>query len=723
MFCIRVSRFPSIHTRPCSTDVPSAIMSDNNPHHPGVRSLLAKFEGQSPIASPPPRGRSPTASDSSGTVRQLSKVRASFITVDGVIQSNPASPLRKTSGRSDSPGMFGPKINSGGAESGRQGMISPTPVSRLDHTQNATLGQIMAEGRPEEAIENKSERNQTAEEEPAARTETEFRSRNTPPKQTEDSASTDSKSTSSDTPSQKSDSSVVIKKKPSSVGSARNAASKPVPTTAASTGAKPAAHNTSSKPTAREVAKERVNSLAHKPSRVSLNPKTTTRSTRGSAPAQDTSKPHAAGVSSKPVMKSPPKPARVPGSMNTSTHASAAKLGSTAAPSTRTATSASTLTRKPSSLKSATGAQSRATTPSTSIRRQASRPSLPAQAANDTSTKPVNEGFLARMMRPTASSANKSHPHEKTDAKPVTKTTSVSKAPRPSTGRVPDRGVHQVKPKSTVLRPQGQKSQALNKEPAPQKDEHKPSQKKQESEKENIVEPITASPKEPATVESAPIAAVEQTEAASKPVEETASPAQVEEPTSEVAIASAESTEKSIEVPEPIVEETVTESSSDPIPIEDATEVSAEPIDSNEDQASAEAEVDAPVEALIEPIAEDVEEEKAAETITTAEEIAAETMAIPTAGDQVNVDEKQEISIPEPEVLETLKSTEVHVEAPEEDDDVPVKEVTIPETLKEAAEENPAEAKSTEEPATDAQTATEAESRNVAIDIASLALN
>ncbi|KAJ5184889.1 hypothetical protein N7491_007242 [Penicillium cf. griseofulvum] len=691
-------------------------MSDNNPHHPGVRSLLAKFEGQSPIASPPPRGRSPAASDSSGTVRQLSKVRASFITVDGVVQSNPASPLRKTSGRGDSPGMFGPKINSGDAESGRQTMISPTPLSRLDHTQNATMGQIMAEGRPEKAIETKSGRNQTAKEEPAAHTETEFQLRNIPPKQTEEPISTDSKSTSSDT-SQKSNSSGPIKKKPSSVGSARSAASKSVSTNAASTGAKPAAHKPSSKPTAREVAKERVSSLAHKPSRVSLNPKTTVRPARGLAPTQDTSKPPSAGVSSKPGMKSPPKPARVPGS----THASAAKPGSTGAPSTRTTTSASTLTRKPSSLKSATGGQSHAATPSTSVRRQASRPSLPAQAAHDTTTKPVNEGFLARMMRPTASSANKSHPQEKTDAKPVTKTTSVPKAPRPSIGRLPDRSVPHVKPKSTALRPQSQKSQALNKEPAPKKDGHKPPQKKQESEKENIVEPITASPKEPAAVDPAPVAAIEQPEAASKPVEETASPAQVEEVTPEVAIASAEPIEKSIEVPEPIVEETVAESSSDHIPIEDATEVQAEPIDSNETKTSSEAEVNAPVEALIEPITEDVEEEQAAETPTPTEETATEPMAIPTSGDEVEVGEKQETSIPEPELLETPESAAVQVEA-EKEDDVPVKGPIVTETLAGATEENPTEAKSTE-PAPDAQPATEIESNNVAIDIATLSLH
>lgn len=311
------------------------------------------------------------------------------------------------------------------------------------------------------------------------------------------------------------------------------------------------------------------------------------------------------------------------------------------------------------------------------------------------------------MMRPTASSANKSHPQEKTDAKLVTKAATVSKAPRPSIGRVPDRGVHQVKPKSTALRPQSQKSQPLNKEPAPQKDGHKPSQKKQESEKENVVGPTS--------VEPTSFAAVEPPEAASKPVEETASPAQVEASTPGVAIASAEPTEKAIEVPEPIIEETVTESSSNPVPVEDATEVLAEPTDSNEAQAK----VDTPVDSLIEPIAEDAEEEKAAETTAT-EETVAEPVVIATADDQVKIDEKQEISIPEPEVLETPQSTEAQDVASEKEDDVPVKEVIVSETL---AEENLTEAKSIEEPTPDAQPATEAESSNVAIDIASLALN
>ncbi|KAJ5130222.1 uncharacterized protein N7515_006261 [Penicillium bovifimosum] len=693
-------------------------MPDNNPHHPGVRSLLAKFEGQSPIASPPSRGRSPAASDSSGTTRQLSKVRASFVTVDGVIQSNPASPLRKTSGRSDSPGIFGPKINSGDVDSGRQSTVSPTPVSRLDHMQNATMAQIMAEGRPN--TETKAEPNYSSAK-PTTRAETTSQLRGTSPKQPED-PSKESKSANSINASHQPDSPGTVKKKPSSVGSSRNAASKHVPATAASAAAKPNASTKSLKPTAREVAKERANSLTHKPSRVSLAAKTTARPTRGSTPAQDTSKPSVAGATNKAGTKSPPKSTR-----GAPTQASAARLGSTGASSTRTTSNTSTLTRKPSTLKSATGGQQRATTPTASVRRQSSRPSLPAQTTNDSTTKPVNESFLARMMRPTASSANKFQSQEKADTKPVSKAVSASKAPRPSIGKVPERTASQVKPKSNTLRPQNQKFQALRKEHAPQKDGPKAPEKRQESEKENIVEVegTPASPEEPATVKSNPIGAVEQPEAPSKPVEEVIAPAQVEEPASEVAVDSIEPEEKSIEVPPPIVEETVAEISPEPVSVEDATETSlTEQSDVNETPVSVKADADSSVEASAEPVAEPVEEEKAAESTTTTEDAAAEPVATSnqTAVDEVDIAVKDDISAPEPQVLENPEGTEAQPEAAEKDDDVPLKEVVVPD-MTEIAEEKPSVVKSTEPAATDANSSAEAESSNVAIDIANLALN
>ncbi|CAG8923527.1 unnamed protein product [Penicillium salamii] len=683
-------------------------MSDN-PHHPGVRSLLAKFENQSPIASPPSRGRSPAASDSSGTARQLSKVRASFVTVDGVIQSNPASPLRKTSGRSDSPGIFGPKINSEQTESGRQTMASPTPPSHQEHTQNATLGRIMADGRPDQGNETKGQSDQSAKEIPTTPTETAPKLDPTPEK-TEKDVSVRSKSATSDTPSQNSDSSAKAKKS-SPLGPARSAASKPKVTAAPS--AKPAS-NTHPKPSAREVAKERSNSLAHKPSRVSLNPKTTARSTRGATPAQDTSKPTGASAPTRSGVQSPARPARATGSTAASTQSSSGKLGSTGAPSTRSATS-STLHRKPSTLKSAVGNQ-HATAPTT-VRRQASRPSLPAQPAGDAHTKPVNEGFLARMMRPTASSASKLS-QEKADSKPAAKTTTAHRAPRPSVGRTTERGTSEAKPKST-LRPHGEKSQALNKGLVPQKNGPKPPQKKQESEKENIAETTNASPKEPVLAKPAQVVVTEQPEATAKSTEEKATPVQVEESVPEAAV---ESNEKPTELAEPIVEETPVEA---PTPAEEPLEVPVK------------------TEAVVESIPEVVEENSGDKAAT--EEAAEPSPAQPkeaveepvanselTSNDDSKVSEKQEAIATEPESTEVSKSVEPPVEVSEKKEETPepapLEEPTQESTTEtETAEVKPAKEVSADvqskEPAPAVQHSSEAESSNVALDITNLALH
>ncbi|OGE58105.1 hypothetical protein PENARI_c001G05407 [Penicillium arizonense] len=673
-------------------------MSDNNPHHPGVRSLLAKFEGQSPITSPPSRGRSPAASDTSGTARQLSRVRASFVNVEGALQSNPASPLRKTSGRSDSPGIFGPKINSVNVESSRQNMASPTPASHLEHTENPNLAQIMAEGRPE-TLQTKRQPNITAQE-PPAHSETAPQSPDAPKT---GSASAKSRSTTSETPSQKSNAS--IKRKPSSVGS--TTANKPS-TTATSTGGQRSQNNTS-KPSAREVAKERSNSLAHKPSRVSLNPKTTARPTRGSTPVE-TSKPSTATSRSTRQSTAPTQAPTNPASTGASTRTT------------------NTLTRKPSTLKSAVGAQPPATT-STGVRRQSSRPSLPSQPANERpssrtsdvhTTKPVNEGFLARMMRPTASSANKSH--EKTDVKPVPKTTAASKAPRHSIGgRVHERAAPHSKHKTTTLRPQSERSQAANKAPVR---EHPLPQKKQESEKENLVEPTPVSSKEPVTVEKTEAAAVEQPEAIAKPVEEVAAPIQAAKPIE--ATSTFEPVDKSAEVSKPVVE-----APSEPIEPEGKVETEAEVEASIEVQpvaeaeAPTEAEVEAPVEA-IESIPEVVEEEQAVETTATPEVAdaspaqAGETVEEPKASGPTPAEvegAEQKTVIPEPGLNQWLAAPSgPKFEAPEKEETVPAKYTTIPETS--AEPEKSAEVKPTE-----VKPATEAESSNVALDITTLALN
>ncbi|CAI7664383.1 unnamed protein product [Penicillium bialowiezense] len=678
-------------------------MSDNNPHHPGVRSLLAKFENQSPIASPPSRGRSPAASDSSGTARQLSKVRASFITVD-------ASPLRKTSGRSDSPGIFGPKITSEETASGRQTMVSPTPLSRQEHSQNATLGQIMADSRPEQPDETKGEPYPIVKETTATNTEATPQADPSPEKAETD-ASTGSKSERSDTPSHNSDSSATAKKKPSSLGPARNVASKPKSTPAPST-TKPAT-STNPKPSAREVAKERSNALAHKPSRVSLNPKTTTRSTRGATPAQETSKPSATSATTRSGVKSPARPARTTGSMAPPAQPPAGKLGSTGAPSARTTTT-STLHRKPSTLKSAVGSQ-RAITPTASVRRQASRPSLPSQPANDTHAKPVNEGFLARMMRPTASSANKLQAQEKAESKPVTKTSTTHKAPRPSMGRVAERGTSDAKPKSTTLKPHSEKS-ALNKGSAAQKNAPKPHQKKQESEKENDAQPTPISPKEPAPVKPAQAIVEEQPKAAAELVEEKASEAQVDNSSAKSSPApfAVESTEKSADIPEPIIDETLVETSSP------AVEASETPV-----------KTESTVQSIPEAAEEKVEEEPIINEETESKQPAEEPVTSSELTENVHPEasEKQETVAAELELAQSSESTDLLGDISEKNEAAsePTDQPTEAATEAKTAEIKPTEEASPEveskEAAPAVQPSPEAESSNIALDITNLALN
>jgi hypothetical protein len=323
------------------------------------------------------------------------------------------------------------------------------------------------------------------------------------------------------------------------------------------------------------------------------------------------------------------------------------------------------------------------------------------------------------MMRPTASSANKFH--EKTDTKPVSKTTSASKAPRQSIGgRVPERAASQSKPKTT-LRPQSEKSQAANK--APVRD-HQPPQKKQESEKENIVEPTPTSPKEPVTVEKTYVAAVEQPQAVAKPAEEVSAPIQtgklIEEATSTI-----EPLKKSAEVSESVIEAPL-----EPIKSEgkDETEAEVEVPVELQPVAEAEAAIQAEVEAsagTIEPIPETGEEEKSVETSATpgvadtTPAQADETVDEPktSAPAEVEVAEQQNVAS-EPEFEAPSDSK---VEVSEKDETIPAKDITIPETSAEP-EEQVAE-KTAEEKPTEVRPATEAESSNVALDITTLALN
>lgn len=121
----------------------------------------------------------------------------------------------------------------------------------------------------------------------------------------------------------------------------------------------------------------------------------------------------------KPRPKSPTRPVRLPAAAMATTASSAAKLGD-ALP-----------IRSPSRASVATTSKAASVigrTPSNNTRKPSSRPSLPAQPAPNQKPRPrtsmasmkAPEGsFLARMMRPTQSSASKTH--EKVEAAPVAK--------------------------------------------------------------------------------------------------------------------------------------------------------------------------------------------------------------------------------------------------------------------------------------------------------------
>lgn len=313
------------------------------------------------------------------------------------------------------------------------------------------------------------------------------------------------------------------------------------------------------------------------------------------------------------------------------------------------------------------------------------------------------------MMRPTASSANKLQAQEKADAKPTAKTTTAQKAPRPSIGRVAERGTSDTKPNSTTLRP------ALNKGSVAQKNAFKPPQKKQESEKENEVQPMPISPKEVTPVKPAQATVEEQPNAVAKPIEETASLVQVDEAAVEPTPAPAsESNENSVEIPEPIIEEAPVETST---PAVEASEilVKTEPT----------------VQPIPEAAEEKVEQVAVINEVTESEAPAEEPVksSEPTENAHPENLEEQETVAAEPELAQSFKSADLPVEISEKTEAIPEPaqqptEKTTEAVIAEAkpTEEAPAEVES-KESAPAVQPSPEAESSNIALDITNLALN
>lgn len=729
--------------------------NNNNGAHPGVRSLLAKFENSpSNITSPPSRGRSPVGSgsgpDTPGSARQLSRVRASFVTVEGAIQSTQSSsqgsPLRKTSGPSDESSMFGPQINEQGVESRRENVVSPTPGGQHDG-QPGTLDAVAKKDTPPAAV-------------PAVKYEQPAVADNSTPAVNVQEAKKELKPSGEAPPASdifQKTSAKTVTKRPSNIHSSNaNAPSKASSTTASTTTKQAASSNARSTAT-KESTKERTSTLATKTSRASLNPaaKSTTRTTRGSTTAQDASK--SSPPSNKTRAKSPTKPVRLPSSMTAPTQASAARLGTSAPSAGRTATSGSTLTRKPSSLKSPAPTQARSAAGATSgVRRQASRPSLPTQPASErpssrvsdggSSTKPVNEGFLARMMRPTASSASKSQ--DKTEAKPPQKTSTSPKAPRQSLAKAPERSAAPPKMKTAPLKPQTEKRQATKKQTAPRKEseEVKPPVQANESEKENI----EVSPSVPASQQT--VVEEPEKEIPAKPTADDTNEEKVEAKEVEPA---AETAPEPIE--EPVVQpsqESVAEPAAEPIPeVTEPEPTTEKPVEPAEPKESLTAE---PKEPLVQekatldgaadvPVVEELEapKETSAPAVTEpeakeAEEISVEVPIEPKTGD-VPADDQPETSTegystplldlnaivdqeetPKPVVGEASESDPSAALVDTSDETAePLKDINIP-----APSAQPEEESSAKEPTSTEKPAAETESKTTAdeIDFQSLTL-
>ncbi|KAL4973889.1 hypothetical protein BDW66DRAFT_141139 [Aspergillus desertorum] len=383
--------------------------------HPGVKSLLARFENnQQNTASPRSRDRSPAGSDN------LSKVRASFVPVEGGSPSSPALGLRRVSpdnGDAPSPSRVKSFSSEDLGTSVKSNESSAQPTNGLGSLQKANglekkdtiQNQIESKGKEKaEGVSSADKENQPAPKSPAV----------APAKPTE----TVSKKSSFAQVGKTSSATKSASQAPTKTSSQTRATNMAIKPSIEKTRARVAKSSTTNATSAKN---DSLKTPVHKPSRTSL-------AIANKAPtrpaAHETTR--AAVRSSDARSSSTARPARPTTAATTDSSTSALRSSTMGA-------ATSTLSRKPSSLKSAIGTRQRSNTPTaTTVRKPASR-SPP--SGNDrphsrasTASRPVDEGFLARMMRPTASSASKAH--EKLDVKSPPRA-KVARAPRkiPST--------------------------------------------------------------------------------------------------------------------------------------------------------------------------------------------------------------------------------------------------------------------------------------------------
>ncbi|KAK2810677.1 hypothetical protein FQN50_002718 [Emmonsiellopsis sp. PD_5] len=440
-------------------------MSDSRAQTGGVRSLLARFENNnnnnSSSTSPPSRGRSPIDSTRPDSVRPLSKVRASFVAVERTGQpgGSPMWGLRKSTEISDSPGkprtsvdevgspmersvtmssnesgenkgaMMGRSPDSTG-NNGHLGnrpwatkvpsrlMDSPTPGKQSTPGDTLSVATTAAEQKPEQEL-GKTLKDSPFDSSPPSNapkgdSQTDKAKEAAAPtagingKPTEKASP---KKTATKPPSRPSNAAVASKK------TSNDSRSPPLPRTPRTPATAPS-HTTSkaNANAAKEPEKGQPKHAVKKPSRAALNPATkgTARTQSSVATGDD-----ATSRNARSRTRSPTRPARLPNSMVAPTASSAARFNldgrPASRPSSRAGTNTANTARKPSSLR--TDRTTTAARTTSTVQKQPSRASLapPQNTAHDrprsrnTGTRPADESFLARMMRPTASSASKVH--------------------------------------------------------------------------------------------------------------------------------------------------------------------------------------------------------------------------------------------------------------------------------------------------------------------------
>lgn len=389
----------------------------------GVRSLLAKFESnsQNTSTSPPSRGRSPTNANDSPNARPLSKVRASFVPVDRVGRGSPAGFPRVRDGEGsekDPRSRTMTPVESLNSPS----YSSPQRVrGELASLQGTTVAQINE--RLEALTVSAGSQNARAAFEPqetplvAAKMENQQKAPSPEANGVKETATTKSAPQDANTDADRSSAVSNAKANPAAKSNAKPSSTKDPKSTSATS-------RTSATSASKQAGAEEKASSKKTTTRQSMAPNTKSAAT---PPPGATRTPRSLPAS--PRVKSPGRPSRNPASSTASTLASVAKSN----------TPPPTLSRKSSSLKP--DPSSRLTAPTaSSLRKQPSRQSLPAQSTQErpksrvsttgTTRTAADESFLARMMRPTASSASKAH--AKVEPKSPPKPTKTVKPARKS---------------------------------------------------------------------------------------------------------------------------------------------------------------------------------------------------------------------------------------------------------------------------------------------------